>query len=101
MSAALQQSPGLSYPVVDNPKTTCSFLVFGQLVPTSVSKERLDELEAEMDDPQGISTVSRPEMKMNAILLSKDCGIMIEMHDGDGMKAPHFWRKVTTCALCP
>lgn len=81
----------------DSPKTTCSFLVFGQLVPTLVSKERLLELEAEMEDPQGISTVSRPDMKMNALLLSKDCGIMLEMRDGEGMKAPHYWRKVTTC----
>ena len=62
-----------------------------------VSKESLSELEAEMDDPQGISTVSRPEAKMNVILLSKECGIMIEMREGEGMKLPQFWRKVTTC----
>jgi transmembrane E3 ubiquitin-protein ligase len=64
-----------------------------------ISKETLNELENEMDEPTGISTVSRPVLKMNAILLSKECGILIEMREGEGMKAPHFWRKVTTCEL--
>ena len=59
----------------------------------------MKELETEMDDPQGISVVTRPPLKMNALLLSKECGILIEMRDGEGMKAPRFWRKVTTCEI--
>ncbi|KAH8111085.1 hypothetical protein DFH11DRAFT_1799176 [Phellopilus nigrolimitatus] len=63
----------------ESPKTTCPFILFGQLIPTSVPLDLMQELENEMENPTGITTVSRPELKMNA-----------------GLKSQRFWRKVTT-----
>ncbi|THH03274.1 hypothetical protein EW145_g6386 [Phellinidium pouzarii] len=80
----------------DPPKTTCPFILFAQLVPTSVPQDLMQELEREMENPTGITTVRRPELKMNAILMSKECGIMLEMREAEGLKSQRFWRKVTT-----
>ncbi|KAI5124239.1 hypothetical protein M0805_005088 [Coniferiporia weirii] len=80
----------------DPPKTTCPFVLFGQLVPTLVPQELMQELENEMDNPTGITTVLRPELKMNAVLMSKECGIMLEVREAVGLKSQRFWRKVTT-----
>ena len=79
------------------PKTSCPFMIFGQLIPTSVPLDRMHELESEMENPTGISTVSRPELRMNAILMSKECGILLELRSAEGLKSQRFWRKVTTC----
>ena len=57
----------------------------------------MKELEGELQNPTGITTVSRPELRMNAVLMSKECGILLEMHDAVGLIAQRFWRKVTTC----
>lgn len=81
----------------DAPKTTCPFIIFGQLIPTSVPKDLMQELESEMENPTGITTVTRPELLMNAILMSRECGIMLEMRSAEGLKSQRFWRKVTTC----
>lgn len=46
----------------------------------------MTELEEEMDSPTGISTVKRPDLKMNGVIVSKDCGILYEIKDADGLK---------------
>ena len=59
----------------------------------------MKELEEEMEHPTGITTVPRPALKMNAVLMSKECGILLEMREALGLKAQRFWRKVTTCEI--
>jgi hypothetical protein len=44
------------------------------------------ELEGEMENPTGISTVDRPELILNALLVSKECGIMYEIKDAEGLQ---------------
>ena len=44
------------------------------------------ELELEMEKPTGISTVERPDMIVNALLVSKECGIMYEVKDAEGLQ---------------
>lgn len=79
------------------PMTTCPFILYAQLVPTSVPKVKMLELESEMEHPTGITTVSRPELKVNGVLMSRECGILLEMRAAEGLKTERFWRKVTTC----
>ncbi|KAL5536908.1 hypothetical protein ACEPAF_731 [Sanghuangporus sanghuang] len=78
------------------PMTTCPFILYAQLVPTPVPKDKMLELENEMESPTGITTVSRPELKVNGLLMSKECGVMLEMRSAEGLKSQRFWRKVTT-----
>ncbi|EJD07571.1 uncharacterized protein FOMMEDRAFT_115893 [Fomitiporia mediterranea MF3/22] len=80
----------------DAPKTTCPFIIYAQLIPTAVAKASMQELEDEMENPTGITTVSRPELRMNAVMMSKKCGILLEMRSAEGLKSQRFWRKATT-----
>ena len=57
----------------------------------------MQELESEMDNPTGITTVPRPDLKMNVVMISKACGILLEVQEAEGLKSPRFWRKVTNC----
>ena len=70
----------------DNPRSTCSFTVYGQFIPTSVPDALMRELEDEMENPTGITTVKRPDLKMNGVLVSKKCGIMFEVKEAEGLK---------------
>jgi transmembrane E3 ubiquitin-protein ligase len=70
----------------DNPQTSCSFKFFGQVHPSRVPLHLLTELESEMDTPTGISTVRPPEMKFTGVLVSKNCGILYEFPDIEGLK---------------
>lgn len=57
----------------------------------------MQELETEMENPTGITTVSRPPLLVNVVMMSKECGILIEVREAEGLKSQRFWRKVTTC----
>ncbi len=46
----------------------------------------MKELEDEIDNPTGITTVRPPEMKLTGVLISKNCGILYELPDIDGLK---------------
>ena len=98
----------------DSPKTKCTFRFFAQLEPTNVPKDLMDELEKEIDEPTGITTVKAPEMVIEGVLLSQSCGILYEIHHTVGVQyvivfctAPHtanlsgrsqrLNRKITTC----
>ena len=67
-------------------KTTCPFTLFAQLIPTSVPLHLMQELEAEMERPTGVSAAERPELVLNALLVSKECGIMYEVKRAEGLQ---------------
>lgn len=46
----------------------------------------MKELENELDTPTGISTVARPNLTVNGILISRECGIVLEVKEADGLK---------------
>lgn len=82
----------------DNAETSCQFVFYGHLQPCAVPAAKLRELEGEMQHPTGISTVSRPPVLFDGILISPDCAILVEMKKVDGMRVDRFWRKVSTYA---
>ena len=49
------------------------------------------ELEDELQNPTGISTVSTPKLSVSGVLLSKECGILYEIKNSEGLR----------CAICP
>ena len=73
-------------PPDDSPKTKCSFKLFAQLNATSVPKELLEELEREFDEPTGITTVKAPELALEGVLLSQNCGILYEVKHAIGVQ---------------
>ena len=70
----------------ESPKTKCLFRLFGQLNATTVPKDLMDELESEFDEPTGITTVKAPELSLDAVLLSQDCGILYEIKHAVGVQ---------------
>lgn len=72
--------------VDETPKTGCSFKFFGQIHASRVPLYLMKELEDEIDNPTGITTVRPPEMKLTGVLISKNCGILYELPDIDGLK---------------
>lgn len=103
--------------VEEAPKTTCPFTLYGQLIPTDVPAHLMKELEAELEHPTGINTVQRPDLNINGVLISRECGMLYEIKEAEGLKyvrtfdpqaiifaypttarSQRFWRKVTTCA---
>jgi len=57
----------------------------------------MQELESEIQHPTGISTVKPPKIVLSAVLLSKKCGILYEIHSTQGLRLQTFFNKMTTC----
>lgn len=71
----------------DGPKTGCSFKFYGQLSPSNVPQYLLKELEDEIDNPTGITTIRAPEMRLKGVLVSKNCGIIYDIPELKGLKS--------------
>lgn len=71
----------------DGPKVGCSFQLFGQILRSDVPLALLQEVEEEIQEPTGISTIHAPDMKLQGVLLSQNCGILYELPDISGMKS--------------
>ncbi|RDX47178.1 hypothetical protein OH76DRAFT_1558028 [Lentinus brumalis] len=82
----------------DSPKTKCSFRLFTQLEASTVPKERMEELEHEYEEPTGISTVKPPELSLDGVLLSQNCGILYEVKHVVGLQTQKLYSKITTYA---
>ena len=72
--------------------TTCPFAVFGQLDPSHVSAENMQALEEELQHPTGAPVVSAPLLLMSGLLISKECGLMLEMKHIKGLRCVSRWR---------
>jgi hypothetical protein len=81
------------------PKTSCPFTFHAQIHPVGVPEYLMQELEDELQHPTGISTVSTPKLSVSGVLLSKECGILYEITNSEGLRSRTFFRKVTTCVF--
>ncbi len=70
-------------------KTRCSFQLYAQLVHSEVPELLMKELEREIEKPTGISTIKPPELRLDGVLISQDCGIVYEIKDTIGLKYGH------------
>ncbi|KAH9926336.1 uncharacterized protein BXZ73DRAFT_49527 [Epithele typhae] len=80
----------------DSLKTNCSFQFYAQLDPTNVPEEQMRELEREFEEPTGITTVRAPELALEAVLLSQDCGLLYEVQHATGVQTKRLYGKITT-----
>jgi hypothetical protein len=80
------------------PESTCHFAVFAQVLPSNISEVDMRELEDELMNPTGVSTVKRPPLQLNLAAISPDCGVLVEVSEADGIRSRIFFRKVTSCA---
>jgi hypothetical protein len=64
----------------------CPFTFYGQLTPTRIPAELMLELEQEIFDPSGISTVDPPKLILKGVLISKSCGILYHIDESTGLR---------------
>jgi hypothetical protein len=69
-----------------NAETSCPFHLYGQIVPSTIPQYYMDELESEMENPTGVTTVSRPPIAFEGVFVSRECGILIEIRDAVGLR---------------
>ncbi|KAK0434656.1 hypothetical protein EV421DRAFT_1839657 [Armillaria borealis] len=78
--------------------SSCPFALYAQIDPVSISEHEMQLLEDEMQHPKGLPTVSPPKLSVSGVLISKECGIMFEIRETEGLRSRTFFRKVTTYA---
>lgn len=71
----------------DGPKTGCSFQFFGQIHRSDIPQALLQQVEDEIDEPTGVSMIHAPDMKLQGVLVSKNCAMVYELPDISGMKS--------------
>jgi hypothetical protein len=76
----------------------CGFSVYAQIAPSEIPAKDMEDLEDELQKPTGRWTVKRPPLKLNGVLLSRECGILYNLHDAEGLRSQLFFRKVATYA---
>ncbi|KAF9074941.1 hypothetical protein BDP27DRAFT_1316219 [Rhodocollybia butyracea] len=82
----------------DPPKTACAFMFFAQIDSVDVPAYIMEEHEGEIQRPTGINTGLPSRLSMNSVLVSKECGILLEVKGMEGLRSRTFFRKVTTYA---
>ncbi|KAJ7606163.1 hypothetical protein DFH06DRAFT_1251770 [Mycena polygramma] len=82
----------------EGPRTSCPFSLYVVLDPVNVPETDLREFEEEIQQPAGIWTVKPPPMSISGLLMSKECGILYEFHETDGVSLRSLFRKLTTYA---
>ncbi|KAF8074721.1 hypothetical protein FPV67DRAFT_1665468 [Lyophyllum atratum] len=80
------------------PKSTCPFEFFAQIHAVPVPEYLMQELEEEIQKPTGIWTIDAPKLSVTGLLLSRECGLMFEVTETEGLRSRTFFRKVTTYA---
>ena len=83
---SILQAPAEDVLTGDSPKTSCSFRFYGQLEASDVSQELMKELEDEINKPTGITTIKPPPLVMNGVLVSVECGMVLEITHAIGLK---------------
>ena len=53
---------------------------------------------AELENPQGISTIHPPPLKMSSIMYSPNCGLALISDDGIGAKIERYYSKAISYA---
>lgn len=76
--------------------TSCTFTLYAQIVPSELPGFYMQELESELEHPTGITTAPRPPLKLNGVLISKDCALVYVIQEAEGLKSalPDYLRKL-------
>ncbi|KAJ4470118.1 hypothetical protein J3R30DRAFT_1227234 [Lentinula aciculospora] len=79
-------------------RTACPFTLYAQINSLDVPAHVMKEYEEETQQPSGISTHLPRRLSMKSILISKECGMLYEVLNMEGLRSRTFFRKVTTYA---
>ncbi|KAF8340498.1 uncharacterized protein EI90DRAFT_3035785 [Cantharellus anzutake] len=74
----------------------CSYIFRAQLFPTPAPQNLLREFEEEIMQPTGQQTIQAEPAELDAVFVSHDCGVLVEMKKGTTLRSDTFWRKSVT-----
>lgn len=73
-------------PIDESESVHCQFSFHFQLRPAHVIPGLLEELETELENPTGLSTIPSPPLFLDTAFISKPCGILVENRGMKGLK---------------
>ncbi|KAJ3414333.1 hypothetical protein HDV05_006701 [Chytridiales sp. JEL 0842] len=74
--------------------TKCKFHIFMQLSPVAYDNQTFAS-SLELMNPEGLPTISSPDLFANAYIYSPDCGIFLQIDQMRGLKLERYYRKTT------
>jgi hypothetical protein len=78
-------------PLTDEvPKSTCPFTLYAQIDRVAVPEILMQELEEEVQRPTGQWTVKPPKLSVRGVLISRECGLLYEVEDTEGLRCAPF-----------
>jgi transmembrane E3 ubiquitin-protein ligase len=81
----------------ENSKSMCPFIFYAQIGPTGVPEALMQELEDELQKPTGVWTVDPPKLSVDGLLMSKECGIIYEVINTEGLRSVTRWQLPSIC----
>lgn len=78
-------------------RTTCPFRLYGFVRPVGRSQEAVDAVEREQKEPSGIPVPVVPPLVIDAVLVSQECGLLIELEGLQGERTDRWYRRAVNC----
>jgi hypothetical protein len=78
-------------------RTTCPFRLYGFVRPVDRSQEVIDTVEKEQREPNGVPIPIVPPLVIDAVLVSQECGLLIELEGLQGERTDRWYRRAVNC----
>jgi hypothetical protein len=78
-------------------RTTCPFRLYGFVRPVGRSQEVVDAVEKEQNEPSGVPVPIVPPLVIDAVLVSRECGLLIELEGLQGERTDRWYRRAVNC----
>jgi len=78
-------------------RTTCPFRLYGFVRPVGRSQYVLDVVEKEQKEPSGVPIPVAPPLVIDAVLVSRECGLLIELKGLQGERTDRWYRRAVNC----
>lgn len=69
----------------DKSVTQCSFTLHGRMDQIMAPQQSIDEYEREIENPSGIPLNQLPKPRFNGVLMSEECGVLLEVEGLEGI----------------
>jgi hypothetical protein len=78
-------------------RTTCPFRLYGFVRPVDRSQEVVDAVEKEQNEASGVPIPVVPPLVIDVVLVSRECGLLIELEGLQGERTDRWYRRAVNC----
>lgn len=83
----------------DIASVNCEYIIYGHIRSSQLTKQELQNIEQEFENPVGRPLAHIPELKLSAILYSPDCAVALSTEKVIGEKYETYWYRIRTVIL--